>query len=192
MDRRAFLRRSGLVAGSLAWARWHCRSPACAMRKRALRLVSARRPPSARASARFVGRLHRGGGSRQRRVDRPGTRLGFAAQPRLALRQRRRSTRSRASATPIEISDEALQRPLDPRELGDSHRRDRREARGNSRKIGSGCRLLARLRQDSPTRELICSANSRRSGVPTTLIIAPASAIPQPSPVSPIPGATAR
>ena len=130
----------------------------------------------------LLGRLHGHRRSRQRRVDRPGARLGFADQPRLALRQGRGGARTRARRSPPEISDEARQRPLDADLLGAGDQRDRRQAHGHPREVRTGFGLLARLRQVLQRRRLSLSASSRRSGAPTTSTIRRASAIPPPSP----------
>ena len=53
-------------------------------------------------------------------------------------------------------------------------------------------RSICSAPRNSPMKAAICSANSRRSGAPTRSTTRPASATPPPSPASPIPGATAR
>ena len=54
----------------------------------------------------------------------------------------------------LEISDEACERPVDPRVLGSGDRRDRRQDDGDPRAVGTGFGLLARLRQDDQRRLL--------------------------------------
>ena len=56
----------------------------------------------------------------ERRVDRPGAGLGFADQPRLALRQGRGDARTGARRPPAEIPDEDGQRPVDRGSRGTS------------------------------------------------------------------------
>ena len=87
-------------------------------------------------------RLHGNGGSRERRLDRPGAELGQPHQPRLALRQGRIRARTGERRTSVEISDEAGQRPMDPRVLGSGDRRDRRQDDGDPRAVGTGFGLL--------------------------------------------------
>ena len=118
LDRRTFLRRSGLAAGGLAALGT---LPLGSVRK-----AEAGPPPRAGAAVTIrksicthcCGRLHRHRRSFQRRVDRPGAELGQPDQSRLALRQGRLGARARAQRPAPQISDEARQWPMDPRELG--------------------------------------------------------------------------
>ena len=102
----------------------------------------------------LLGRLHRDGRSVERRVDRPGARLGFADQSRLALRQGRGDARARAQRPPPALPDEDGQRPVDAGFLGSGHQRDRRQADGDPREVGTGFGLLARLGEVHQRRRL--------------------------------------
>ena len=192
LDRRSFLRRSGLVAGGLAALG---ALPLASVRTGGGR--SARRArrrghhPQEHLHA-LLGRLHSGGGSCQRRLDRPGARLGYPDQSRLALRQGRRGARAGTRRPPPEISDEARQRPVDAGDLGEGDRRDRRQADGDPRRSRARNRSTGSARPSSPTRAPISTASSPRSGAPTTSTTRRASAIRPRSRASPIPGATAR
>ena len=182
LDRRTFLRRSGLVAGALA--------ALGALPLGSVRKAEAGPPPARRRRGHdpqehlhaLLGRLHRHGRSVERRVDRPGAGLGSPDQPRLALRQGRVGARTRARRPPAEISDEARQRPVDADLLGSGDQRDRRQADGDPREVRAGLGLLARLGQVLQRGRLSQSASSRRSGAPTTPTTRRASAIRPPSP----------
>ena len=67
-----------------------CRSPACKRPRPVRRRPRARGHHPQKHLHALRGRLHRHRGSVERRLDRPGAELGFADQPRLALRQGRR------------------------------------------------------------------------------------------------------
>ena len=169
-----------------------CRSPACARPRPARRRARRRGDHPQEHLHALRGRLHRHGGSLERRVDRPGAELGQPDQPRLALRQGRFGARARAQRPPAQISDEARQRPVDPRQMGPGHQRDRRQDDGDPPEIRAGIRSTGSARRNSPTKALISSASLRRSGAPTIKTTRRASAIRPPSPAWPIPGATAR
>ena len=100
----------------------------------------------------LFGRLHGDRRSLERRVDRPGARLGFADQSRLALRQGRGGARARARRPATEISDEARQRRVDPDHLGQGDRRDRRQADGDPREVGRRIRSIGSAPRSSPTK----------------------------------------
>ena len=140
----------------------------------------------------LLGRLHRHRRSRQRRLGRPGARLGFADQPRLALRQGRGDPRARARRPPPALPDEARERPMDPHLVGRRDQRDRRQADGDPRASPAPIRSTGSARPSTPTKAPISTASSPRSGAPTTRTTRRASAIPPRSPASPTPGATAR
>ena len=192
LDRRSFLRRSGLVAGGLATLG--------ALPLTSLRKADAGPPPPAGATGHdpqeplhpLLGRLlgHRRG--RERRVDRPGAGLRQPDQSRLALLQGRGGPRRRAERTPAALSGEARRRPMEPDLLGPGDRRDRRQADGNSRRSRDRNRSTGSAPPSSPTKRPISTASSPPSGEPTTPIIRRASVTPPRSPASPIPGATAR
>ena len=107
LDRRTFLRRSGLAAGGLATlGALHARLGAQGRG----RTAAARRRAGHRPQEHLhplLRRLHGDRGSRQRRLDRPGAELGQPDQSRLALRQGRLGARTGERRAPAEISDEA-------------------------------------------------------------------------------------
>ena len=105
---------------------------------------------------------------------------------------RARRSASCAERASTAISDEARERAMEPDLLGSGDRRDRRQAHGDPRQVGTGIRSIGSAPPSSPTKPPISSANSPRSGERTIPIIKRASVIPPPSPASPIPGATAR
>ena len=94
MDRRAFLKRSGLVAGAGAFA---SQLPYGTMGKAQAADETAER--QARGEAHrlhaLLGRLRDRRGRRERRVGAPGAGVRFADQPRRALRQGRVDPRAR-------------------------------------------------------------------------------------------------
>ena len=137
-----------------------CRSPASARRSRRLDGDRRRHHPQEHLHA-LLGRLHRHRRSRQRRVGRPGAGLGFADQPRLALRQGRRDARTGARRPPPALSDEARERPMDPHLVGRRDQRDRRQADGDPRQVRRRFGLLARLGQVHQ-RGLVSQPQARR------------------------------
>jgi hypothetical protein len=87
LDRRTFLRRSGLVAGGLGGAGCiAARQCASGPGRTAATRRRTGRDPQERLHA-LRGRLHSDGQDRQRCVDRSGAELGQPDQPRFALRQ---------------------------------------------------------------------------------------------------------
>ena len=100
MDRRTFLKRSGLVAGAGAFA---SQLPYGAIGTAEARRRKARRQDRGQAHrlhallGRLRGRRHR----RERRVDAAGAGVRFAAQPRRALRQGRVGARARRTSESI-------------------------------------------------------------------------------------------
>ncbi len=111
MDRRTFLRRSGLLAGGVAAAG-------------ALQIGSVRKAEAAElgpaSGAKVVnehlhallGRLHGQGRGRQRRLGRPGAGLGEPDQARQPLRQGRLGARARPWRPPHQVPDEARRRAM--------------------------------------------------------------------------------
>ena len=192
LDRRTFLRRSGLAAGGLA--------ALGALPLGGVRKAEAGPPPPAGAQVTIRKNIctHCSVGctvdrrGRERRVDRPGAGLGQPDQPRLALRQGRRDARARARRPPPALPDEDGQRPMAAHLLGAGDQRDRRQADGDPREVRARIRSTGSARPSSPTRAPISTASSRPSGAPTTSITRRASATRPPSRASPIPGATAR
>ena len=147
LDRRTFLKRSGLAAGALAALG---NLPLGAIRK-----AEAGPPPPPGATGHdaqeclhpLLGRLLGDRQGRERRVDRPGARLRQSDQSRIALLQGRGGSRRRAEPAPPALSREARGRPVDPHLLGNGDRRDRRQAARYSPEVGTGLGLLARLGQ---------------------------------------------
>ena len=102
MDRRTFLKRSGLVAGAGAFA---SQLPYGAIGKAEAAKEGAARSDGSQAHRlhALLGRLRGRRDRRERRVDAAGAGVRFAAQPRRALRQGRlgaRARHARAFASP--------------------------------------------------------------------------------------------
>ena len=183
LDRRTFLRRSGLAGGALAALGT---LPVGSVRKAEAAAVAGRRTPQVTirksicthcaVGCTVTAEVPTGCGS-------AGAELGFARS--IAARIVPRAPRCancvhrRAAA---QISDEARQRPMDAHQLGPGDRRDRRQANGDPRKVGPRFGLLARLGQDHQRRRLSVPQTRARSGAPTTPTIRRASAIRRPSP----------
>ena len=130
MDRRTFLKRSGLAAGAGAFA-----SQLAVQRDRARAGAEGRRQGREEAHRvhALLGRLrHRRRGA-ERRVGAAGTGVRFAAQPGRALRQGRLGARARhdRAFAPSEESDEAGERQVQAHLLG--RRRSTRSATSCSR-----------------------------------------------------------
>ena len=122
LDRRAFLRRSGLAAGGLAaLGRYAARERAQSEGRSAARAGRCGHHPQEHLYA-LRRWLHGYCGSIQWRMDRPGAELGQSDQSGLALRQGRFGARAGAQRAPAKISDEARQRPVDPHQMGSGHR----------------------------------------------------------------------
>ena len=191
IDRRTFLRRSGMTVGGLA----------------AASAVGSGMVPQGRGAS--------GGRRRQIEIKKTvcthcsvgctviaevqngvwiGQEPGFDSPINLgrALRQGRGDARARARRPAPEISDEARRRQMEAHLLGPGDRRDRRQAARRSAQSRARIRSSGWARPSTPTSRPTCSASSRRSGAPTTSTTRPASAIRPRSPASPIPGATAR
>ena len=147
LDRRSFLRRSGLAAGGLAALGT---LPLGSIRKAE---AGPPPPPGANVTIRKNVCTHCSVGCTVIAEvangvwTRPGAGLGQPDQSRLALLQGRGGPRRRAERPPAALSDEARERPMEPHLLGSGHRRDRRQAAGDPREVGTGIGLLARLRQ---------------------------------------------
>ena len=145
MDRRAFLKRSGLAAGGLAAA-------------------------GAVSSMSMVGKAEAGPTTPGVEIVRkksicthcsvgctvtaevqngvwvgPRAELGQPDQQRHPLRQGCRGAGTGSWRPPAEVPDEAGGRSVEAAELGSGHRRDRREAAGDPRESGAGVRVLAGL-----------------------------------------------
>ena len=113
MDRRAFLRRSGLGVGvGIAASQLTLVQEGATPPTRR----PPRRPPRSVVRAHrlqpLLGRLRGRRGRRERRLGAPGAGVRFADQPGRALRQGRRDARARPWRLPAEVPDEARQRQV--------------------------------------------------------------------------------
>ena len=131
MDRRAFLRRSGLTAGSLAALGT---LPLGGIRKAeaAGPRAGQRHHPAEHVHPLF-GRLYRDGRSGERRLGRAGARLEQSHQSRLALRQGRRHPRDCPWRSASALPDEDRRWPVAAHFLGYGDQRDRRQVAGDPR-----------------------------------------------------------
>ena len=182
LDRRTFLRRSGLAAGGLGRARRAAAGRRAQGRGRRRRTGAGQGHHPPEHVHALLGRLHGAGRGRERRVGRAGARLGQPDQPRLALRQGRRHARADARRSPPALSDEDGRRAMAAHLVGYGDQRDRRQAAGDPREVGPGFGLLAGLGQVHQRRRLSQSASSPRSGARTTRTTRRASATRPPSP----------
>ena len=191
MDRRAFLKRSGLVAGAGAFA---SQLPYGTMGKAQAADETAERQARS-ASHRLhalLGRLLDRRRRRERRVGAAGAGVRFAAQPRRALREGRVDPRARPRRASAEVADEARQRQVPEDQLGAGDQRGRRQAARDPQGIGSRRGVLGR-QLEAQQRAVVPAAQVRlvlRHA--TTATTRRASAIRRPSPAWPTPGATAR
>ena len=125
MDRRAFLRRSGLGVGvGLATAQLSLVKKAEAADPGHGREVARRSPHRVLA---LLGRLRGRRGGRERRLDPPGAGVRFAAQPRRALRQGRGAARARPRRIPAQDADEAGRQQVRADLVGPGAERDQRQ-----------------------------------------------------------------
>ena len=192
LNRRDFLRRSGLAAGGLAaLGTLRARLDPAGQGRSAAGARRGGRDPQEHLHP-LLGRLHGDRRGRERRVDRPGAGLGLPDQSRLALLQRRGGARRRAERAAPALPDEARRRAMEPAFVGSGDRRDRRQAARDPRKVRTGFGRTGSAPPSSPTKPPISIANSRRSGAPTTRIIRRASVTPPRSRASRTRGAMAR
>ena len=144
MDRRTFLKRSGLVAGTGAFASQlpYARSSARPKPRRKARptKTEVKRTVCTHCSVGCADRRHR----RERRVDAAGAGVRLAAQPRRALRQGRVGARARPRRVPPEVADEARQRQVPEDQLGAGDQRGRRQAARAAQGSGPRRRVLGR------------------------------------------------
>ena len=128
MDRRAFLRRSGLGVGAgmaasqLVLVKKAQAADSCQRRcrwKERCRQAHGLRP--------LLGRLRDRRGGRERHLGAPGAGVRFADQPRRALRQGCRGARERPRRVPPEGPDEAGGRQVPEDRLGPGLERDQRQ-----------------------------------------------------------------
>ena len=133
MDRRAFLKRSGLVAGAGAFA---SQLPYGAIGKAqaADETANVKTEVQAHRLHALLGRLRGRRRRRERRVDAAGAGVRLAAQSRRALREGRVDARARSRRASAEVADEARQRQVPEDQLGAGDQRGRRQARSRIRK----------------------------------------------------------
>ncbi len=146
MDRRTFLKRSGLVAGTGAFASQlplGAIGTAEAQQEGAAAKGEVKRTICTHCSVGCADRRHR----RERRVDaaEPGVRV--AAQPGRALRQGRLGARARPRRIPAQGADEARQRQVPEDQLGAGDQRGRRQAARAAQGIGPRRGVLGRQLQ---------------------------------------------
>ena len=145
MDRRTFLKRSGLAAGAGAFASqlpYGVIGPAEAAKEGDATKVETKAHGVHALLGRLRGRCHR----RERRVDAAGAGVRVADQPRRALRQGRVGARARdhRAFAPAEDADEARQRQVAAHLVGPGDERGRRQDPRDQEGIGSGRGLLGR------------------------------------------------
>ena len=145
MDRRTFLKRSGLVAGAGAFASQLPYGGIGKVEAAADEAIEGRSQAD-RLHA-LLGRLFRRRDGRERRLDAAGARVRFAAEPRRALRERRVGARAR-DARALDASQDAgqaRQRQVPEDQLGPGDRRDQQEDACDLQEgIRSGFDLLGR------------------------------------------------
>ncbi len=150
IDRRTFLKRSGVTAGAAAFA---AQLPYGAIGKAEAAPAAAQAAAGEQSQAHrmhaLLGRLRGGRGREKWRVGGPGAGVRFPAEPRCALRQGRIGARARhdRALAPAEIPDEAGRRQVPAHQLGPGDRRDHREDVQDSRGVRSRRRLFHRLVQ---------------------------------------------
>ncbi len=143
MDRRAFLKRSGMVAGVGAFA---SQLPYGTMGKAQAADETVRRQArgaSHRVHA-LLGRLLDRRRRRERRVGAPGAGVRFAVESRRALREGRIDPRARPRRPSAEDADEARQRQVPEDHLGPGDQRARRQADPDPQGIGPRRGVLGR------------------------------------------------
>ena len=191
MDRRAFLKRSGLGCRRRrfrhATALRHDGQGRGGERSREREAGG----PSHRLHA-LLGRLRDRRRRRERRVGAAGAGVRFAAQPRRALREGRVGARARPRRASAEEPDEARQRQVPEDHVGAGDQRGRRQAPRDPQGIVARRRVLGRLARSTTTSSRTCCASSCRSSARTTATTRRASATRRRSRASRTPGATAR
>ena len=193
IDRRTFLRRSGIALGAGAVA---SQLPFYIMGKADAAQEAARRQAGSQAHGlhALLGRMRDRRRGPERCMDPAGAGVRLADQSRRALRQRRVDPRARYDARfpPPEIPDEARRRQMETDFAGT--RRSRKSATSCSpsgRRAGPTQRSGSAPRSTTTSRR-ICCASSCRSSAPTTWTTRRASATRPRSRAWRIPGATVR
>ena len=146
MDRRTFLKRSGLAAGVGAFASqlpYGVIGPAEAAKEG----EGGHRHQGAHRLHALLGRLRGRRHRRERRVDAAGAGLRVAAQPGRALREGRVGARARPRRAPAEDADEARQRQVAARVVGPGDQRGRRQAARDQEGVRARRRVLDRQLQ---------------------------------------------
>ena len=195
IDRRTFLRRSGLVAGGLAAVG---AVPLTSMRKANAAAATAGQPGAAPITIRknicthcsvgctVIGEVQNGVWVGQEPGwDSPISRGSHCAK---GASTRELVHGDRRLKYPLKLVDGKWTADL----LGNRDQRDRRQGRGHPHQVRARIRSTGSARRNSPTKVRICSASLRPSWEPTTSITRRVSAIRRPSRAWPIPGATAR
>ena len=173
MDRRAFLRRSGLGVGvGIAASQPHAGEEG--PRRRGPR--DGRRQGQDRGQAHrlhaLLGGLRDRRGRRERRVGAPGAGVRLADQPGRALRQGRGRPRARPRRVPPALPDEAGERQVRAHQLGRRAERDQRQAAGAAQGQRPRLGVLGRLVQaqqragvpDAQVRQLLRQQQHRPPG----------------------------
>ena len=158
MDRRAFLRRSGLGVGvGLATAQ-------LTLVKKAEAADPPPRPSKSLVVRRTVciallGRLRGRRGGRERRLGPPGAGVRFAAQPRRALRQGRCAARARPRRLSAEDADEAGRQQVREDLVGPGAERDQRQDARARRSRAAPTRSSSSARRSTTTSRPTCCAS---------------------------------
>ena len=159
MDRRAFLRRSGLGVGvglgdlaAHAGEEGQGRRRAEGRRRRQDRGQAHRLRP-------LLGRLRGRRGGRERRLGAPGAGVRFADQPRRALRQGRRAARARPRRVPPQVPDEAGRRQVPAHQLGPGAQRDQRQDARAEQGRAAPTRSSSSARPSTTTSSRTCCAS---------------------------------
>ena len=148
LDRRSFLRRSGLGLGRRhGGVATGAGAQGQGGRRRQARRCAQRQGRSQAHGVRpLLGGLRDRRGGRERRLGAPGAGVRQPAEPRRALRQGRGRARERPRRIPAEVPDEAGRRQVPAHQLGRGAQRDQRQdaraAQGQRRRFGLRGRLV--------------------------------------------------
>ncbi len=192
MDRRAFLRRSGLGVGvGIAASPLTLVKKAQAADGKAPAIGQGKIEVKRTVCTPLLGGLRDRRGGRERRLGAPGAGVRLADQPGRALRQGRGDARARPRRVPPALPDEAGQRQVRAHQLGHGAERDQRQDAGAAQGQRPRFACTWSARPSTTTSSRTCCASSSASGAATTATTRPASATPPRWPASPTPGATA-